>query len=187
MSSTYTLNFSYGSGLSVDGAGFLLNNQMDDFVSKPGVPNGYGLLGREANAIEPRKRPLSSMSPVIVFRDGEPYLLTGSPGGSQIITSVVQMLVNVIDHQMNIADATSIPRMHHQWYPDQISVEWGFSPDTLRELERRGHQFVVIDEYGIGALQTVTFDDGYFQGASDPRREGAGAASPGSITSPTMQ
>lgn len=173
VANTFTLNFSYGSGISVPGAGFLLNNEMDDFVSKPGVPNAFGLLGGEANAIEAGKRPLSSMTPTIVFRDGKPWLVTGSPGGSQIITSVLQMIVNVIDHSMNIADATSVPRMHHQWLPDELHLESGFSPDTTRELARRGHNLVSSD--GMGSLQSVIRRGDLFFGASDPRRPGAGS------------
>jgi len=180
VSNTYTLNLSYGSGISVAGAGFLLNNEMDDFVSKPGVPNAFGLLGGTANAVEAGKRPLSSMTPVIVFADGEPWFATGSPGGSRIITAVLQMLVNVIDHGMNIADAANQPRMHHQWYPDKLRLESGFSPDTMRLLAARGH---VIDASArtMGSLQTVAFRDNLFRGASDPRRPDAGAAAPAAI------
>ena len=136
MSNTYTLNLSYGSAISVSGAGFLLNNEMDDFVSKPGVPNAFGLLGDKANSIEAGKRPLSSMTPTIVFADGEPWFATGSPGGSRIITAVLQMIVNVIDHGMNIADASGQPRMHHQWFPDQLEIEVGFGVDTI-QLDRK--------------------------------------------------
>jgi gamma-glutamyltranspeptidase/glutathione hydrolase len=139
VANTYTLNLSFGSGMSVDGAGFLLNNEMDDFSSKPGTPNAYGLIGGTANAIRENKRPLSSMTPTMVFKDGQPVLATGSPGGSRIITSVLQMIVNVIDHEMNIGVASSAPRLHHQWLPDVIQLESGFSPDTIRELQRRGH------------------------------------------------
>jgi gamma-glutamyltranspeptidase/glutathione hydrolase len=176
VANTYTLNFSYGSGISVPGAGFLLNNEMDDFVSKPGVPNAFGLLGDEANAIEGGKRPLSSMTPTMVFKDGKPWLVTGSPGGSLIITSVLQMLVNVIDHDMNIADASSVPRMHHQWLPDVLALESGFSPDTIRELTRRGHEIRFAD--GMGSLQSVIRRDALFRGASDPRRPQAGSVGP---------
>ena len=180
VSNTYTLNLSYGSGISVAGAGFLLNNEMDDFVSKPGVPNAFGLLGGTANAVEAGKRPLSSMTPVIVFANGEPWVATGSPGGSRIITAVLQMLVNVIDHGMNIADASNQPRMHHQWFPDELRLESGFSPDTIRLLAARGH---VIDASArtMGSLQTVAYKDNLFRGASDPRRPGAGAAAPAAI------
>lgn len=179
VSNTYTLNLSYGSGISVAGAGFLLNNEMDDFVSKPGVPNAFGLLGGTANAVEAGKRPLSSMTPTIVFADGEPWFATGSPGGSRIITTVLQMIVNVIDHGMNIADAASFPRMHHQWYPDELELESGFSPDTIRLLEIRGHA-VEPSSRTMGSLQTVALKDGLFRGASDPRRPNSGAVAPAS-------
>ena len=152
---------------------------MDDFVSKPGVPNAFGLLGDKANAVEAGKRPLSSMTPTIVFVDGEPWLATGSPGGSRIITTVLQMLVTVIDHGMNIADASSQPRIHHQWYPDQLLLESGFSPDTLRLLEARGH--VIKPSRSMGSLQSVAIRDDVFRGASDPRRPNAGAAAPAAI------
>ncbi len=176
VANTYTLNFSYGSGISVPGAGFLLNNEMDDFVAKPGVPDAFGLLGGKANAVEPGKRPLSSMTPTMVFREGKPWLVTGSPGGSQIITSVLQMLVNVIDHGMNIADATAVPRVHHQWMPDVLELESGISPDTVTELERRGHSIEMSG--GMGSLQSVMYHDGLFYGASDPRRPQAGSVGP---------
>jgi gamma-glutamyltranspeptidase/glutathione hydrolase len=179
VANTYTLNGSYGSAISVSGAGFLLNNEMDDFVSKPGTPNMYGLLGGKANAVEALKRPLSSMTPVIVFDDGEPWFATGSPGGARIITAVLQMIVNVIDHRMNIADASHWPRMHHQWYPDQLIVETGFGTDTIRLLEQRGHEVVVKGSTGT-SLQSVAFREGLYRGASDPRRPNSGAASPGS-------
>ena len=177
VSNTYTLNFSFGSGIAVPGAGFLLNNEMDDFVAKPGVPNAFGLLGGEANSVKPLKRPLSSMTPAIVFANGEPWFATGSPGGSRIITSVLQMIVNVIDHGMNLAEAASAPRMHHQWFPDVLQLESGFSPDTIRILRERGH--VVQDSrFSMGSLQTVGFRDGVFRGASDPRRPNAGSYAP---------
>ena len=177
VSNTYTLNLSFGSGISVEGAGFLLNNEMDDFVSKPGVPNAFGLLGDEANAVEARKRPLSSMTPVIVFADGEPWFATGSPGGSRIISSVLQMVVNVIDHGMNLADASNQPRMHHQWYPDELELESGFSPDTIRLLEARGHK-VTAGSSSMGSVQSVAEKDGLFHGDSDPRRPNSGPAAP---------
>ena len=125
VANTYTLNFSYGSAIAVEGAGFLLNNEMDDFVAKAGVPNGYGLLGGDANSIAAGKRPLSSMTPTIVLADGEPWFATGSPGGSRIITTVLQVVVNIIDHGMNLAEAAIAPRMHHQWYPDVLQLEPG--------------------------------------------------------------
>jgi gamma-glutamyltranspeptidase/glutathione hydrolase len=177
VSNTYTLNTSYGSAISVAGAGFLLNNEMEDFVSKPGTPNVFGLLGGEANAVEALKRPLSSMTPVIVFADGEPWFATGSPGGSRIITAVLQMIINVIDHRMNIADAAHQPRMHHQWFPDQLEVEIGFGVDTIQLLEERGHK-IVVKGSTYTSLQTTAYRDGLFRGASDPRRPNSGAAAP---------
>ena len=173
VANTYTLNASYGSAIAVHGAGFLLNNEMDDFVAKPGVPNLFGVVGDKANAIAPGKRPLSSMTPTIVFKDGAPYLATGSPGGSRIITTVLQQIVNVIDFKMGLADAAEFPRFHHQWLPDEIRIETGFSPDTLRELQTRGH--VITRKSAMGSLQTVQSRDGLFLGVSDSRRQTAGA------------
>jgi gamma-glutamyltranspeptidase/glutathione hydrolase len=134
VANTYTINFSYGTGLVAEGTGILLNNEMDDFSAKPGVPNAYGLIGGDANAVEAGKRPLSSMSPTIVLKDGRTVLVTGSPGGSRIITTVLQIIMNVVDHGMNIAEASGAPRIHHQWLPDELRVEDGISPDTLRLL-----------------------------------------------------
>jgi len=174
VSVTYTLNFSYGSGYTVDGAGFLLNNEMDDFSAKPGAPNGYGLIGGEANKIEAGKRPLSSMSPVIVLKDGKAVLVTGSPGGSTIITSVLQMVLNVIEWDMNLMQATAMPRIHHQWLPDVVAVEPGLSRDTLAELERRGLNLVKNETGGyartvLGRINSVG-DGGHVKlGAADPR------------------
>jgi len=177
VSNTYTLNFSYGSGITIPGTGILMNNEMDDFSAKPGVPNAFGLLGGEANAIEPGKRPLSSMTPTLVFRDGEPLLATGTPGGSRIITTVLQQLVNVIDHGMGIADATHAPRVHHQWMPDVLGIEPGFSPDTLALLRARGHELADA-RWSMGSLQSVMYRDGYFYGVSDPRRPDAASMGP---------
>jgi gamma-glutamyltranspeptidase/glutathione hydrolase len=177
VANTYTLNFSFGSGIAVPGAGFLLNNEMDDFSAKPGVMNAFGMLGGVANAVAAGKRPLSSMTPTIVFADGEPWFATGSPGGSRIITVVLQMIVNVIDHDMNIAEAANAPRMHHQWYPDVLMLEPGFSPDTIRILQQRGHDLQNA-RTSSGSTQTVAFRNGLFRGASDTRRPGAGSAAP---------
>ena len=167
VSCTYTLNLSFGSGIVASGTGILLNNEMDDFSVKPGVANAFGLTGGEANAVAPGKRPLSSMTPVIAMRDGKAWLATGSPGGSRIITTVLQNLVNVIDFEMNIAEAASAPRLHHQWTPDMLRVERGFSPDTLRLLREMGHEVKVMPT--MGRAQTVQFDGKIFLGASDPR------------------
>ncbi len=176
VSNTYTLNFSYGSGISVDGAGFLLNNEMDDFSAKPGSPNGYGLVGGIANSIQPGKRPLSSMTPTIVFDPaGAPILATGSPGGSTIITVVMQMVLNVLEFDMGIAEATAAPRIHHQWLPDNVFYETGVSGDTLRLLREMGH--IVNDQPGrLGASESIqTNGGGVVFGAADPRRHGSGA------------
>jgi gamma-glutamyltranspeptidase/glutathione hydrolase len=178
VSNTYTLNLSYGSKISVSGAGFLLNNEMDDFVSKPGVPNAYGLLGDAANSVEASKRPLSSMSPTIVFANGEPWFAVGGMGGSRIITGVLQTIVNVIDHGMNIADASGQPRMHHQWYPDVLLLEPGFSPDTTRLLKERGHD---VRLSRTGTVQIAAYKDGTFRGAADPRMPNSGAVAPAEI------
>ncbi len=177
---TYTLNFSYGSGFSVDGAGFMLNNEMDDFSSKPGVPNAYGLIGGEANQIEPGKRPLSSMTPSLVLKDGKAVLATGSIGGSRIITQTLQVILNFIEFDMNVMEAVSAPRIHHQWLPDEIVIEPGISPDTIKILQSMGHK-IRQDDDGVkfivfGRANSVAFDDGLFHGAADPRDPKSGAA-----------
>ena len=165
---TYTLNTTFGTGIVAGNTGILLNNEMDDFSAKPGVPNVYGLVGGDANAVEARKRPLSSMSPTIVVKDGKTWLVTGSPGGSRIITTVLQMIVNSIDFGMNVAEATNAPRFHHQWLPDELRVEKGFSPDTLKLLETKGQKVAVKE--AMGSTQSIMVDpDGTLYGASDPR------------------
>ena len=171
VSNTYTLNFSYGSGLVAEGTGILLNNEMDDFSAKPGTPNGFGLIGGSANAVAAYKRPLSSMTPTMVLKDGEPYIVTGSPGGSRIITTTLQILTNVIDHKMNIAEATSAPRIHHQWWPDEIRTERNLSVDTVRLLEQLGH--TVVKKPTMGSTQSIMVTDQGLYGASDKRRDGA--------------
>ncbi|MAA99529.1 MAG: gamma-glutamyltransferase [Stappia sp.] len=171
VSNTYTLNFSYGVGMVAPGTGILLNNELDDFSAKPGVPNAYGLIGGDANAVAPRKRPLSSMSPTLVFRDGRPVIATGSPGGSRIITTTLQVILNVVDHGMNIAEASAAPRMHHQWLPDEIRIEEGFSPDTLKLLEGMGH--TIAEKATMGSTQSVMVVPGGLAGAADPRRQGS--------------
>lgn len=174
VSNTYTINFSYGSGITVAGAGFLLNNEMDDFSAKPGVPNAYGLIGGEANKVEPGKRMLSSMSPTIVRKDNRNFLVTGSPGGSRIITTTLQVIMNVIDHNMNIQTAVSAPRIHHQWLPDEIRVEQGISPDTLDLLRARGH--TINTGSAMGAIQSILIgEDGTLYGGADPRRSTSSA------------
>ena len=171
VSNTTTINFSYGTGIVAAGTGILLNNEMDDFSAKPGVPNAYGLVGGAANAVEPGKRPLSSMTPTILFENGRPLLATGSPGGSRIITTVLQVVMNVVDHGMNVAAASAAPRVHHQWLPDQLRVETGLSPDTLQALAAKGHEIELGN--AMGSTQTVGRVEGIFVGASDPRRLGA--------------
>jgi gamma-glutamyltranspeptidase/glutathione hydrolase len=170
VANTYTLNFGYGLGLVAEGTGILLNNELDDFSAKPGTPNAYGLIGGAANAVGPGKRPLSSMSPTIVLKDGKPFLVTGSPGGSRIITTTLQVIMNVIDHDMNIAEATYAPRIHHQWLPDELRIEEGISPDTIRLLEQMGHHVVVEDT--MGSTQSIMVTDQGLFGCSDPRTPG---------------
>ena len=167
VSCTYTLNLNFGSGIVARGTGVLLNNEMDDFSIKPGVPNAFGLIGGDANAIAPGKRPLSSMTPVIVSGPEGSMLATGSPGGARIITTVLQNLINVIDFKMNIADAIAAPRMHHQWLPDFLRLERGFSPDTVVLLKNMGHEVRIMPT--MGRVQTVQRQTNLFWGASDPR------------------
>ena len=168
VSNTYTLNFAYGSGLAVPGTGILLNNEMDDFSAKPGAPNAYGLIGGEKNSIAPGKRMLSSMTPTIVFNDEKLFLATGSQGGSRIITSVLQIILNVIDHNMSIREAASAPRIHHQWLPDTLYVEREAGKDLESGLRKKGHE---VKRTGpIGSTQSVAKIKGVFNGAADPRR-----------------
>ncbi len=170
---TYTLNGSYGSGVTAPGLGFLLNNEMDDFAANPGSPNMYGLMQGEANSIQPRKRPLSSMTPTIVVRDGRLYMVAGSPGGPRIITTVLEVVLNVLDFNMNIQEAVDAPRFHHQWLPDKLVVEPEISPDTLALLRARGH--AVESVRSIGEAAAILVDRGWLQGAADPRSEGKAA------------
>ena len=171
VSNTYTLNFPFGVGVMADGAGFFLNNELDDFSASPGVPNAYGLVGGEANAVAPGKRPLSSMTPTIVLKEGDVSLVTGSPGGSRIITTVLQVILNATVHFRDIATATALPRIHHQWLPDILRIERGISIDTIRMLEDMGHT-VEIGRV-MGAAQSIRVrDDGILAGASDPRQPG---------------
>lgn len=174
VSNTYTLNHYYGSGITIPGTGFFMNNTMDDFSAKPGSPNSYGLIGGAANAIAAGKRPLSSMTPTLVIKNGKPYLATGTPGGSNIITAVFQQLVNVLLYDMNIAEATNAARIHHQWLPDILSVERNIAPDAIRILRDQGHQIEVSKS--LGSLQSIMNLDGVYMGAADPRRPGASAA-----------
>jgi len=171
VANTYTLNFSYGTGITVPHTGILLNNEMDDFSANPGVPNAFGLIGGEFNAIEPEKRMLSSMSPTIVMKDGRPFLVTGSPGGSKIITTTLQVILNTIDYNMNIAEATNAVRVHHQWLPDRLQVEEDLNRDTVKLLEQKGHQVEVSN--AMGSTQSIVKQGRSLFGAADPRRPGA--------------
>ena len=164
---TYTLNTSFGSGIVAKGTGILLNNEMDDFSAKPGVANAYGLVGGDANSVAAGKRPLSSMTPTIVLKDGKPALVTGSPGGARIITTVLQTVINTIDFNMNPAEAAATPRVHHQWTPDELRIEKGLSPDTIALLKQRGHKVAL--KASMGRTQTIAVKDGVLYGASDPR------------------
>ncbi|MFZ1953103.1 MAG: gamma-glutamyltransferase [Pseudolabrys sp.] len=174
VSNTYTLNFSYGLGLVAEGTGVLLNNELDDFTAKPGTANAFGLVGYNANLPGPGKRPLSSMTPTIVMKDGKPFLVTGSPGGSRIITTVLQVIVNAIDFNMPIGKAVSAPRVHQQWQPAQVYVEPGFAPEVLEALAKRGHEIVPTPPQTSANSIEVTAD-GYV-GAADRRTRGSLAA-----------
>jgi gamma-glutamyltranspeptidase/glutathione hydrolase len=174
VANTYTLNLSYGLGMVAEGTGVLLNNELDDFAAKPMAPNAYGLVGLEANAPGPGKRPLSSMTPTIVLKNGKPFLVTGSPGGSRIITAVLQVITNVIDRGMTVAEAVKAPRLHHQWLPDEVVAEPGVAPDLIRELEARGHK-VVIGRNATSANSIAATAKG-FVGVADTRTRGALAA-----------
>ncbi|MDD1531924.1 gamma-glutamyltransferase [Bradyrhizobium sp. WBOS4] len=174
VSNTYTLNFSYGVGLVADGTGVLLNNELDDFTAAVGASNAYGLVGFEANLPGPGKRPLSSMSPTIVLKDGKPVLVTGSPGGSRIISSVLQVIVNVLDYKMDVAAAVAAPRLHHQWLPDEVRIERGFAEDVLLELKARGH--AIVEPMGQTSANSILVSPNGPLGAPDPRTRGAEAA-----------
>ena len=173
VANTYTLNGDYGCGVTVEGAGFLLNNEMDDFAAKPGVPNMFGLVQGEANVIAPHKRPLSSMTPTIAVQDGKVRLILGSPGGGTIINTVLQVLLNVLAFKMPVRQAVAAPRFHHQWLPDKLVLErWGFSADTLEKLQQAGYQFDFRDR--LGECQAIEVDPqtGWRFGAADPRGDG---------------
>jgi gamma-glutamyltranspeptidase/glutathione hydrolase len=170
---TYTINGSYGNGVTVPGLGFLLNNEMDDFAAKPGTANMFGLVQGEGNAIAPEKRPLSSMTPTIVLKDGKLFMVIGAPGGGRIITGVTQALLNVIDFGMNMQEAIDAPRFHHQWQPDQLQMEKGFSPDTMALLRAKGHTIAPISN--VAVVESILIGDGWLQGASDGRGHGKAA------------
>ena len=171
---TYTLNGSFGSGVTARGTGVLLNNEMDDFTAKPGEPNFFGLLQSEKNAIEPGKRPLSAMTPTIVTRDGKPFLVLGAAGGPRIISVVLQVITNVIDFKMHLQQAVDFPRFHHQWMPDELRLEdHGFSPDTVALLRKRGHKVVFLEP--MARLMAIQVDGKWLLGAADARSEGLAA------------
>ncbi len=170
VANTYTLNFSYGLGLVAAGTGVLLNNELDDFAAKPGAPNAYGLTGGSANAPGPRKRPLSSMAPTMMFRNGQLELVTGSPGGSRIITIVLEIILDVVDFGMNLAEATQAVRIHDQLLPDQLFVERGLNADTIRLLEAQGYRLETRDAWG--SAESIALSEGWIAGAADPRQRG---------------
>jgi gamma-glutamyltranspeptidase/glutathione hydrolase len=173
VANTYTLNGGYGNGLTVEGAGFLLNNEMDDFAAKPGQPNMFGLVQGEANAVGPRKRPLSSMTPTIVTQGGKLRLILGSPGGGTIINTVLQVLLNVLVFKMNVRQAVTAPRFHHQWMPDQLVLErWGFSADTMQKLHAAGYPLHFRDRMGACEAIEIDPETGWRFGAADPRASG---------------
>lgn len=169
VSNTYTLNFSFGSHIVVPGTGILLNNEMADFMTKPGTPNAFGLIESQANEVAAGKRPLSSMSPTLILKEGQPWLATGSPGGSLIISSVMQTVLNAMEFDMNIAAAAAAPRVHHQWMPDKLRIESGVSADTIRLLTVLGHP-IEENVRTLGRTQSIMIEEGWFLGATDTRR-----------------
>jgi gamma-glutamyltranspeptidase / glutathione hydrolase len=171
VSNTYTLNLRYGTGSTVPGTGILLNDEMDDFSANAGVPNAYDLVGGDYNAIEPEKRMLSSMAPTIIMKDGKPFLITGSPGGGHIITTILQVIMNVIDHGMNIAAATNAVRIHHQWLPDELRIEKGLNTDTIHLLMEKGHKVMI--QGAMGSSESIMHVGNFFYGSSDPRTPSA--------------
>jgi gamma-glutamyltranspeptidase/glutathione hydrolase len=194
VSVTYTINDDFGAKVIAGDTGFFLNDEMDDFTAKPGAPNLFGLVQGKANAIAPGKRPLSSMTPTIVLKNGKPVLVVGTPGGSRIITTVLEILVNVIDHGMTLQEAVDAPRIHHQWLPDTLAAEpYALSTDTIVALTRMGYRIVPLEVWGAGnaaeAVGVAPADPalakalgfprpGVFYGVSDARAPAGGAASP---------
>ncbi len=168
---TYTLNGGYGNGVTVPGLGFLLNNEMDDFAAKPGEENMFHLIQGEANAIQPGKRPLSSMTPTILTRDGKVFMVLGAPGGSRIINGVLQVILNVVDFHMNVQDAIDWPRFHHQWMPDQLYLERGISPDTVAILREMGHKIAPYENTNpvVARVEAIVNDNSWLQGGADGR------------------
>jgi gamma-glutamyltranspeptidase / glutathione hydrolase len=174
VSNTYTLNYPYGVGLVAEGTGVLLNDELDDFTAALGASNAFGLVGFEANLPAPGKRPLSSMTPTIVLKDGKVVLVTGSPGGSRIISAVLQIIVDVLDYRMDVAAAVAAPRLHHQWMPDRVRVEHGFPADVIDGLKARGH--TVVEPLGQTSANSIAVTANGILGAPDPRTRGAEAA-----------
>lgn len=174
VSNTYTLSASFGAGKVIAGTGILMNNQLHTFSVRAGIPGAVGFIASHANRLEPFKRPVSSQSPTLVLKDNKPYLVVGSPGGSRIINAVMQIISNVIDHKMNIAEATNERRIHHQWYPDVLELEPGFNRDTAQRLKDMGHN--VKETATMGSSQSIMVTERYLLGASDPRRPGAKTA-----------
>jgi len=173
VATTTTINGGFGNGQTVTGAGFLLNNEMDDFSAKPGVPNMFGVIGGVANEVQPGKRMLSSMTPTIIAKDGKPLLVVGSPGGSRIITTVLQVVLNVLDYGMDVQEAVDAPRFHHQWLPDELRIErQGFPKDVVQALEGFGHKVVVQGDMGDVHAIWIDPKTGVRYGASDPRMDG---------------
>jgi gamma-glutamyltranspeptidase/glutathione hydrolase len=168
---TYTLNGGYGNGVTVPGLGFLLNNEMDDFAAKPGEENMFHLIQGEANAVQPGKRPLSSMTPTILTRDGKVFMVLGAPGGSRIISGVLQVILNVVDFHMNVQEAVDWPRFHHQWMPDHLYLEKGISPDTTAILRGMGHKIAPYDNTNpvVARVEAIVNSNGWLQGAADGR------------------
>lgn len=172
VSATYTLDGNFGSGIVVGGAGFLLNNEMDNFNINPGKSDDAGIVQGEANAISPNKRMTTAMAPTMVFRQGKLFLVTGSPGSSRIISTVLQVIMNVIDHRMNIQEAVNAPKVHHEWMPDELRIEKGISPDTVRILKEMGHNVVLHGPMGAATSIMIDPATNARYGAADPRREG---------------
>jgi gamma-glutamyltranspeptidase/glutathione hydrolase len=167
---TYTLNGGFGSGVTVPGLGFLLNNEMDDFVAKPGSPNMFGLVGGEANSIQPGKRPLSSMNPTIITRNKKLLMVVGAPGGSRITTGVMQVILDVLDFQMNPQDAVDLPRFHNQWKPDVLYLQKGFNPESQQALGKMGYKIQPTD--GVARVEAIVARDGVLAGGTESRLNG---------------
>lgn len=175
VSATYTLNGNFGSGIMVEGAGFLLNNEMDNFNTNPGKADDAGIIEGDTNAIAPNKRMITAMAPTMVFRQGKLFLVTGSPGSSRIISTVTQVILNVIDHKMNIQEAVNAPKVHHEWMPDELRIEKGISPDTVKLLKDMGHNVVLRGPMGAATSILIDPVTGKRYGAADPRRDGLAA------------